>query len=254
MSFIESNGVKVRYDAQGSGPAMLLTHGYGVTRRMWESQVAAFKGQNRVIAWDMRGHGDSDSPDNQAEYTEAKYIADMAAILDACNEKRVVIGGLSLGGYLSLAFHYAFPERVRALVLCDTGPGFKDPASRQRWNDRAEATAVKFETQGLAALAEREAKVGTNHRTAVGLIRAARGMFRQHDSRIIESLPSIKVPTLVVIGANDEPLMAGCKYMARKIPNAQFVVVPDSGHYPNVDEPQIFNSALKKFLDGLPAA
>ena len=114
------------------------------------------------------------------------------------------------------------------------------------------ATAVKFETEGLAALAA--GKPGrTNHRTPVGLIRAARGMFRQHDSRIIESLPSINVPTLVVIGANDEPLMAGCKYMARKIPNAQFVVVPDSGHYPNVDEPAIFNSALKKFLDGLPA-
>jgi pimeloyl-ACP methyl ester carboxylesterase len=82
-------------------------------------------------------------------------------------------------------------------------------------------------------------------------VRAARGLFRQFDSHIIDSLPGIQVPTLVVVGADHEPLLAGCHYMARKIPNAELVVVPKAGHAPNLDQPDVFNAALRKFLDGV---
>lgn len=252
MSYINNDGVSVYYEAWGKGPPILLTHGYGTQGKMWDDQISAVSPNNKMITWDIRGHGRTDYPENQAEYTEAKSVDDMTRILDATDSKRAIVGGLSLGGYLSLAFHYAHPERVRALVLCDTGPGFKDTVSRQKWNDRSETTAVNFEQNGMPALDKREHCSSDMHRSVRGLIGAARGMFRQHDSRIIESLPNVKVPTLVVIGENDAPLMAGCQYMARKIPGAKLVTVPKSGHYPNIDEPKIFNDALCDFLAKLP--
>ena len=87
---------------------------------MWADQAATFKDRYRVIVWDMRGHGDTDSPEDPEAYSEVHTIEDMAAILDACGVEQGVIGGLSLGGYMSLAFHLKYPERVRALMLFDT--------------------------------------------------------------------------------------------------------------------------------------
>src|SRR3954462_9608853 len=97
---------------------------------MWGGQVAALAGRHQVIVWDMRGHGQSDSPDDPAAYSEAATVADMAAILDACGAERAVIGGLSLGGYMSLSFNLTHANRVPALMLFDTGPGFKKDEAR----------------------------------------------------------------------------------------------------------------------------
>ena len=97
---------------------------------MWEGQVAPFSKDYQLFVWDMRGHGKSDYPDDLAEYTEAQTVADMAAILDAVGAKKAVIGGLSLGGYMSLAFHLAHPERTEALLIIDTGPGYKSDEPR----------------------------------------------------------------------------------------------------------------------------
>jgi pimeloyl-ACP methyl ester carboxylesterase len=86
------------------------------------------------------------------------------------------------------------------------------------------------------------------HRTADGLARAARGMLAQKDSRVINSLPAIVVPTLIVVGANDTPFLAATSYIAAKIPGAEKVVIPDAGHSANLDQPQIFNAAVVDFL------
>src|SRR5262245_49211271 len=115
MPKLDRDGVGIFYEDDGQGPAILLTHGYGATSRMWGPQVRALADRHRLIAWDIRGHGASDSPPDPAAYSEDASVADMAGILDACGVKRAVIGGLSLGGYLSLAFHVRHPERVRAL-------------------------------------------------------------------------------------------------------------------------------------------
>src|SRR5690606_32356768 len=168
----------------------------------------------RVITWDMRGHGQSDSPEDQAAYSEAATVADMAAILDACGIERAVIGGLSLGGYMSLAFHLAYPERVRALMLFDTGPGDRNPKGRAAWSETAYARARAFEEKGLEALGGSAEVRVSQHRWADGLAKAARGMLAQFDSRVIESLETIRVPTLVLVGANDTPFLNASQYMA----------------------------------------
>jgi pimeloyl-ACP methyl ester carboxylesterase len=252
MPFVERDGVRIFYEAAGEGPSVLLSHGYSATSRMWRGQVEALAPRYRIITWDMRGHGQSDSPDDPALYSEAATVGDMAAILDALGIDTAVIGGLSLGGYMSLAFHLAHPGRVRALMLFDTGPGYRNPAGREAWNRTAEARAVAFETRGLDALGSGAEVRIAQHRSAKGLALAARGMLAQFDSRVIESLEGIRVPTLVLVGEKDEPFLGATDYMAAKIPGAQKVVIPGAGHAANIDNPAAFNAAVEAFLAGLP--
>ncbi len=222
---------------------------------MWTPQREALNEAGyRLITWDMRGHGGTDSPEDPAEYSEALTIGDMVSLLDRLGIDRAVIGGLSLGGYMSLAFYLAHPERVRALVLSDTGPGYRNPEARGGWNRNAEKRADAFESRGLEALG-RGAEVlatGGHHRSAQGLAHAARGMLAQFDSRVIDALPLVQVPTLIIIGAKDEPFMAGSQYMADKIPIARLEVIAGAGHASNIDQPEAFNRVLLEFLGSLP--
>jgi pimeloyl-ACP methyl ester carboxylesterase len=235
----------------GEGPALILTHGYSSTGEMWAGQVGPLAKRFTVITWDMRGHGRSDYPQDPAAYSEAATVADMAALLDGVGASDAVVGGLSLGGYMSLAFHATHPERTRALLIVDTGPGYKNDQARDGWNANAVARAERFEAEGFGDLSKASAEVRlARHRDASGLARAARGMLTQKNARVIESLPGIAVPAVVIVGANDTPFLAASDYMAAKIPGAKKVVLPDAGHSANIDQPAAFNAALLDFLKG----
>src|SRR5436309_8677577 len=254
MPKLSRDGVSIHYEVHGSGPPLLLTHGYSLTSAMWQGQIAALSRHHRLVLWDMRGHGQSDYPEDPLAYSEALTVADIAALLDAVGAEKAIVGGLSLGGYMSLAFYRAHPNRVPALRTLDTGPGFKKDEAREDWNKRAHDTGDRFEREGLEVLksASRE-RSSVTHRDASGLARAARGMLTQRDARVIGSLPDIKVPSLIVVGADDTPFLAAADYMAAKIPGAQKVVIPAAGHAVNIDQPQAFIDAVLPFLDGLNA-
>jgi pimeloyl-ACP methyl ester carboxylesterase len=248
MSYLSRDGVNIYYEQRGAGPAVLLSHGYSASARMWQGQMEALSDRYHVIAWDMRGHDRSDSPNDPALYSHEATLADMAAVLDACGAQKAAIAGLSLGGYMSLEFNLAHPERVAALMLFDTGPGYRREGPRAGWNRLAETTARSFEEHGLSATSTSpEARVA-NHRSAQGLAHAARGMLAQTDGRVIESLPSIGVPALVLVGARDEAFLAATDYMAARIPGAEKVVLADAGHASNIDQPAAFNAAVRSFL------
>jgi len=253
MPRVERDGVSIYYEVHGEGPPLLLTHGYSSTSAMWHGQVDALARDHKLILWDMRGHGQSDYPDDPKAYSEELTVGDIAAILDAVGAPRAIIGGLSLGGYMSLAFYRAYPARTRALLIIDTGPGFKKDDAREAWNARALTTAGKLDQEGLAMLksATRE-RATASHRNAKGLALAARGMLTQRDARVIELLPDIRVPSLIVVGADDTPFLAASDYMAAKIPGAQKVVIPAAGHAVNIDQPQAFVDAVVPFLKNLP--
>lgn len=252
MAKINRNGVEIYYEVHGSGPTLLLTHGYSSTSAMWQGQIAALSRNHKLVLWDMRGHGQSDYPEDPAAYSEALTVADTAALLDEVGADNAIVGGLSLGGYMSLAFYRAHPGRVRALLIIDTGPGFKKDDARDAWNKRAHETGDRFEREGLAVLKSLSPeRSSVSHRNASGLARAARGMLTQRDARVIESLPDIKVPSLVVVGADDTPFLAASDYMAAKIPRAKKVVIPAAGHAVNIDQPQAFVDAVLPFLDGV---
>jgi pimeloyl-ACP methyl ester carboxylesterase len=253
MPKLNRDGVEIHYEVHGSGPALLLTHGYSSTSEMWQGQIEALSKHHQLVLWDMRGHGRSDYPDDPAAYSEASTIADMAALLDEVGAQTAIVGGLSLGGYMSLAFYRAHPARVAALLIIDTGPGFKKDDAREAWNRRAYDTGDRFEREGLEVLKSAgPERSGVSHRDATGLARAARGMLTQRDGRVIELLPDIKVPSLVVVGADDTPFLAASDYMAAKIRGAQKAVIPAAGHAVNIDQPQAFIDAVLPFLDGLP--
>src|SRR5207245_8786683 len=127
-------------------------HGYGATRRTWDGQHAVLGDRYRLITWDMRGHGQTETPDDPAQYSTELTVADTRALLQALGVERAVIGGLSLGGYVSLAFYLAHPEMVRALVICDSGPGYRSADARAAWNQRAQERAAALEARGLEAL------------------------------------------------------------------------------------------------------
>ena len=221
---------------------------------MWKPQADAFAGQYRLISWDMRGHGRSDSPQDEALYSRELTIEDMRAILDELAIEQAVIAGHSLGGYMSLAFQSKHPERTSALILQGTGPGYRNPNARQEWNESRLERAARLEAEGLEAHdggAEVEMR---EHRSAAGLARAARGMLTQHDSLVIDGLESIAVPVLLLVGEQDTPFRNGIDYMANKIANAEKHVFPGAGHGVNIEQPEAVNAAIGPFLAGLSAA
>ena len=256
MPKFHRDGVSLYYEVHGDhGPVILLTHGYSSTAQMWSGQVEVIAKDHRLVTWDMRGHGQSDSPDNPALYSEAHTVADMAALLDEVGTQRAIIGGLSLGGYMSLAFNRVHPDRVDALLIIDTGPGYKNDEARAGWNKTSLRTADRYETEGLGLLSTGSAERRTaKHTSATGLALAARGMLTQRDAGVITSLPNVKVPSIVIVGSEDTPFLAASDYMAAKIPGAKKVIIEGAGHAANIDKPEAFNAALTGFLAALKVA
>ena len=249
MSRLDRDGTHLYYEVHGSGPAILLTHGFSATSGMWKPQVEALSKNHTLVLWDLRGHGQSDSPENPGDYDEATTVADIGALLDAAGFERAVIGGLSLGGYISLAFALDHPERVAGLVIADTGPGYKRDDKREEWNEMANRLANRIARKGHEALQRGGPEMRqSTHRDPRGVEMAARHTLTQHSPRVIEGLSSIRAPALAVVGANDELYLGPTDYMAKKIPNATKVVIPNAGHAVNIDQPEAFDRAVLDFL------
>src|SRR5499433_471756 len=204
------NGIEIDYTVSGRGRPVILSHGYGATGRMWDGQRQTLGNRYRLITWDMRGHGQTESPNNPAVYSTEATVADIKALLASLGVSRAVVGGLSLGGYMSLAFYLTHPEMVEALIICDSGPGYRNAEARSAWNQRAHERARDLETRGLDALktSSREMQEAVRrHRSGQGLAHAARGMLAQEGGTVIDSLPAIRVPTLIIVGDRDTPFM-----------------------------------------------
>ena len=253
MASLERSGVRIYYEVHGDGsPAILLTHGFTESGDMWKEQFEALSSTHRLIVWDMRGHGRTDYPEDLQAYSEAATVDDMKAILDAEQVDSAIIGGMSLGGYMSLAFYRRYPQRVRALILVDTGPGMRNDQAREEWNRWALGCAEQFREKGLDYLEAVGERSGyTQHRSAAGLVNAATGMLTQSGPEVIDSLPHITVPTLLIVGENDKPFLQAMAYMEQKIPGAKRLVFPGAGHVANVDRADLFNDAVMEFVSDL---
>lgn len=249
---LERQGATIDYNTYGTGPiTLLLTHGYSGTQCMWEGQIDALTKHCTVITWDVIGHGLTESPSNPTRYSCRETIADMAAILDAVGAKQAVIGGLSMGGYLSLAFNAAHPERTQALILADTGPGYRNDEAREQWNKMARGRAKYFRLRGLDELEKGDPAHGDTHQSAEGLALAAEYLLTQQDGHVMASLPHIQVPTLVIVGEQDTLFVQPSQYMAQKIPHAALAMLPNAGHVANIDNPGLFNESVVGFLQKL---
>ena len=252
MPYLERDGAKLFFEDNGqpgdTRTAILWTHGFSAGTGMWRGQVDKFGDRFRMIRWDMRGHGRSETPDDSSCFSQDLTVADMAALLDHLGVERAIIAGHSLGGFMTLRFQATHPDRVIGLILQGTGPGFRNAEAREKWNENARARADKIETGGLAVLSG-GAEVGESHQgSAKGLANAARGMLTHVDAKVIDNLSNIDVPTIILVGANDANFIGAGEYMNKKVKDTMHFVIADAGHGCNVEQPEQVNSALAEFF------
>jgi pimeloyl-ACP methyl ester carboxylesterase len=255
MPKVKVNGINLYYEVHGKGFPVIFQHGFTGTTNSWRPQIPVLSKGYRFVIYDARGHGQSDSPPSLDRYTADIVVEDLRQLLKSLKIDRAVVGGLSMGGYQSLRFYLRHPEMVVALILMDTGPGYRNPARRDEWNRQQEERAKLLETQGMTAYAPMAPSYVNKEillkQSPIGLANMARKVVAQHDSVVIESLGNIKVPTLVLVGEKDTPFLPAAEYMASAIPGAQRKVIPNAGHSANIDNPEEFNRAILDFLGKL---
>lgn len=248
----------------GSGAALVLLHGFPLDRSMWREQTESLGGEFHIVAPDLRGLGET--PLGDEEVSIEGMAEDVAALLDELNLGRVVLGGLSMGGYVAFEFLRKFPKRVRALVLADTRP----QADTEEGRRAREANARRALKDGMAPIVEsmltKVFSAGTRERggeviervrammlgaSPEGAAAALRAMAARRDQT--DLLSSINVPTLIVVGSEDAVTPpADAEAMRAKIEGSRLVVVEGAGHLSNVEQPEDFNHALVEFLRALP--
>jgi 3-oxoadipate enol-lactonase len=256
-------GRRIAYDLAGpnDGQVVCLTHSLASDGGMWAEQLPPLLASGyRVLRLDMRGHGGSDPVDG--DYTMSQLADDVATSLDFLGIDRVHFVGLSIGGMLGQAFALAHGQRLMSAMLCDTAP--RTPSGAQEaWAPRIAAVKKANSLEPLAdptmerwftdAFKPRNpGRWNQIHATIAGTTPAgylgcAAAIL---DFDFAPRLPSLKIPTLVVCGANDEGTPpAGNKRIAELIPGGRYEEIADARHFPNVEHPEAFNSILLSWLN-----
>lgn len=254
------------FTEQGSGPVVVLLHGFPLSRVMWAEQVRTLSASHRVIAPDLRGHGDSPAPD--AVYSMDAMADDVVELLDGLGVvEPVVVGGLSMGGYVALALALKHPDRLRALMLIDTRAVADSPEAAKGREESARAVlqaggphavveAMIPKLFGKSTLARHPDRVESmraemEKTSASGVAGALRGMAIRPDRR--GDLAGITVPTLVVVGEEDVIAPPDeARAMADALPDGRLEVIPAVGHLSPVEDPRAFDEVVLRFLQGLP--
>jgi len=258
MPQLSIRGIQVNYDDQGTGSAIIFVHGHPFNHTMWRYQVGRFSATHRLIMPDLRGYGRTEVTPGRVMLDE--MALDILHLMDALQIGSAIFCGLSMGGQIVLDFYRLFPGKVKALVIVDSdarGETADSRMSRLQKAGKILETGMRQHTdetihQYIAAASL--AKPMYTHlyemmttTTAEGAAAAHRGRAERRDHQQI--LPTISVPTLVVVGEEDyftpEPI---ARLMSDNIPGAQLAVIPGAGHLPNMETPEVFNDILHAFL------
>jgi pimeloyl-ACP methyl ester carboxylesterase len=263
-----SDGVRIYAEAHGTGEPIVFSPGYCQTHENFRPQVDPFVAAGyRVVLWDYRGHGRSDAPESPAAYSMPQVVDDLARVLDwAAPGRRAVVGGLSFGGLASQHFALAHPERVSALVLIASGPGFKNPKAQADWEAQIGRIADRLERVGFEGYTS-----GRSAPNAIGLrpeLPPAQAAGRAIEAQCprgvalfgrrvagpapstLDRLGEIRAPALVLVGALDGAYLRAAEVMKAKLPNARSAVVPDAGHCVNIEQSEAFDRTVLEFLRG----
>jgi len=259
-------GLEVTFDERGGGSPVVLIHGFPFNHTMWRGQAEALGENYRVITPDLRGHGGTGLGVGATASSMEEMATDVAALLDELNvSERVILGGLSMGGYVTLAFYRLFPQRVRALVLADTRPqsdteearGAREETARRALREGMQTVADAMLPKLLApSTPEEKPEVFERVREMIlttrpeGAAAALRGMAARRDQT--DLLQEIDVPTLIVVGREDAITPPkDSETMHRAIRGSRLVVIEGAGHVSNLERPTEFNRALEDFLKGI---
>ena len=266
MPKFSANGVELYYEIHGEGFPLVWSHEFGGNYDSWDQQVNFFSRRYRVITYAARGYPPSDVPEDPAAYSQEQGVEDLRLLLEHLNIEQAHIGGLSMGGNVALNFGLTHPGMAKSLVVAACGSGSDNPEQFRR--DGA-AMAEKLLTEGIEAMAQEYGRGPTRvqlmrkdpkgwelfyrglaSHSALGSALTYRGiqMTRPPVYDLADRMAQMQVPTLVMIGDEDDPCVKPAVFMKERIPQCGLSVFPRSGHAINLEEPDLFNRVVQDFL------
>jgi pimeloyl-ACP methyl ester carboxylesterase len=260
------NGVELYYEIHGRGDWLVLAHEFSGGYKSWQPQVDALQAEHRVLVYSNRGYPPSTVPTDPAAYSQEHSIEDLRQLLAHAGVERPVLVGFSMGGSIVLNLALAYPEGVRGLVLAGTGTGSIDKAQNAR--DFA-PIADRFLSDGPANVGQEYLRGPTRVQllrknpaawqklyaefaelSSIGMAYTLRGVQLERPTmyELEPKLRTLRVPTLVLVGAEDAPALEPSRFLARTIPGATLQVLPATGHTLQLEEPETFNAAVRAFV------
>src|SRR5262245_14855567 len=267
-----SDGVRLHYEEVGGGTPVIFVHEFAGDHRSWEPQVRFFSRSYRCIVYNARGYPPSDVPEDPERYSQAHARDDVIAVLDHLRIDRAHVVGLSMGGFATLHVGLAHPHRALSLVIAGCGYGAQ-PGEEESFRAECEAAAKGFETDATAAFAKyalgpsrvqlqnkdprgwREFADQLARHSSSGAARTMRGVQKRRPSLfdLVDRMKAMTTPTLVMTGDEDWPCLEPALLMKRTIMSAGLVVMPNTGHMLNLEEPAVFNACLDQFFQTVDA-
>ncbi|MBI4638783.1 MAG: alpha/beta fold hydrolase [Candidatus Rokubacteria bacterium] len=256
--------VKIYYEEHGGGTPLVLAYGIGGNADMWNVNVKALAERHRVVLWEPRGHARSDSPEDPARYSFARWVGDLRDVLDHLGLRRAHVGGLSLGGGIATRFTLRFPARVRSLLVTNSSSAAGLPLSVENIVMRARSIQVTL-AEGMDAMAEFAMTANPNVAERLKLNPGARDEFYAYYRRlapvgyanslrallamdhITAELGRIRAPVLL-LGGDRDPSLEPMRVMHRKIRGSRLHVLSPASHFANRDQPEAWNRAALDFL------
>jgi 2-succinyl-6-hydroxy-2,4-cyclohexadiene-1-carboxylate synthase len=265
------DGVRLHVTTSGTGPPLVLLHGFTGSTRSWEP-LAPFLDGFTTIAIDLPGHGGSESPSDPTRYALRRFADDLVKVLDAVRVQRAALLGYSLGGRAALHAALAYPDRVSALVLESTSPGIDDSAERAARIQSDTALAGTIERGGIRAFVDQwerlplwssQASLPDAVRARLrsqrlanqprGLSNSLRGAGAGAAPSVLGQVGALRVPTLLVTGALDPKYTTIARTLEAAIDGARVAVIADAGHAVHLEQPAAMASEVTRFLTGVAA-
>lgn len=266
MSKVSVNGVNLSYEISGQGIPLVWIHEFGGDKRSWDPQTRFFSRNFQVITYNARGYPPSDVPSDVSAYSQNQAVEDLRGLLNHLNIQQAYIGGLSMGGTTTLNFGIAYPEMAKGLIVAGAGTGSTDP---KRLSKEANEFATSIEMDGMeswgSAYSEGPTRVqfrrkdpkgwqifkeGVMGHSALGSALTFRGVQAKRPSifALEHELSKLAIPTLILVGDEDDPCIDPAIFMKRTIPKSGLVIVPQTGHTINLEEPDTFNRLTLEFI------
>jgi pimeloyl-ACP methyl ester carboxylesterase len=256
--------VRIYYEEHGRGTPLVLAYGIGGNADLWDVNREALAARHRLVLWEPRGHARSDSPEDPARYSFARWVLDLRAVLDHLRIRRAHVGGLSLGAGIATRFALRYPARVRSLLVTNSSSAAGLPLTVENLVMRVRSIEVTL-TKGMDAMAEFAMAANPNLAERLKIEPSAKDEFYAYYRRltpigyanslrallamdhITAELSRIRVPTLL-IGGDRDPSLGPMKVMRRKIRGSKLVVLSPASHFANRDQPDTWNRAALDFL------
>jgi len=267
-AIVTDDGVTLHAEETGAGEPLVFIHEFAGDHRSWEPQVRHFSAGYRCVTYAARGYPPSDVPTALEAYSQARAVTDAIAVLDGLGIDRAHLVGLSMGGFTALHLVLGHPDRVSSAVVAGAGYGAQ-PERADAFRAESMITAAAFAAEGAAKVAERyavgPARVQFQNKnprgwaefaaalaghSSLGSALTMRGVQAARPSlyALTDELAKVRTPVLVVTGDEDEGCLEPALMLKRTIPTAGLAVLPRTGHTANLEEPDVFNQAVDKFL------